>query len=65
MFVLERDLTTIIERSRTALEAHPHFVGWRTADDEQELRATVSWKGDERRHADLCVFFIHTPEASS
>ncbi len=26
-----------------------------------ELRASVSWPGDEERHADLNVFFFHTP----
>ena len=29
-----------------------------------ELRAIVSWKGDDRRHADLTVFFISTPAPS-
>jgi hypothetical protein len=61
MFVRERDLTTIIERARAALENHPQFVVWQPAGDEQEIRATVRWKGDERRHADLNVFFIPTP----
>ena len=31
--------------------------------NETELRATMSWPGDEQRHADLNVFFIHTPAA--
>ena len=61
MFVRERDLTIIIERARTALEAHPQFVGWGTAVGETELRAIVVWQGDERRTADLTVFFISTP----
>jgi hypothetical protein len=31
------------------------------AASEAELRAGVSWTGDDRRHADLTVFFISTP----
>lgn len=62
MFVRERNLTVIIERARAAFEDHPQFVAWQTAADDLELRAIVRWKGDERRHADLNVFFIPTPE---
>ena len=61
MFVRQRGLTTIVERGRAALEAHPQFVTWQPAADGTELRATVSWRGDERRHADLNVFFVSTP----
>lgn len=61
MFVRERGLSTIIERAREALEAHPQFVVWKDISAETELRATVSWKGDERRHADLAVLFVSTP----
>lgn len=61
VFVRQQALTTIIERAHAALEAHPQFVAWQTAACETELRATVSWRGDERRHADLTVFFISTP----
>jgi hypothetical protein len=61
MFVRERDLTTVVERGRSSLTAHPQFVESRDADGTTELRAVVSWKGDERRHADLAVFFISTP----
>jgi len=61
MFVREHDLTTIIERGRTALEAHPRFVSLERAASETELRAIVHWKGDERRRANLNVFFISTP----
>jgi hypothetical protein len=64
MFVRERDLSTIIERGRVVLEAHPQFVAWRITKDEQELGATVSGLGAARRHADLNVFFIHVPESS-
>ncbi len=58
MFVREQDLTTMMERGRTALQEHPQFVDWQLAQGETELRATVSRRGDERRHADLTVFFI-------
>ena len=61
MFVRERDLTTIVERGKAALEEHSQFVEWQAAAEETELRATVRWKGDARRHADLNVFFISTP----
>jgi hypothetical protein len=61
MFVRERDLTAIVERGRAALADHEQFVEWGTAASEAELRAIVSWKGDDRRHADLTIFFISTP----
>ena len=61
MFVRERDLTAIIEKGREALAAHPQFVEWKTPASETELRASVSWPGDDRRHADLVVFFVSTP----
>jgi hypothetical protein len=62
MFVREKDLTSIVEKAREALSSHPQFVEWLDAADETELRATMSWPGDERRHADLNVFFVHTPK---
>jgi hypothetical protein len=65
MFVRERNLTAILEKARAGLADHPQFVEWGTADAETELRATVSWRGDERRRADLAVFFMHTPQASA
>jgi hypothetical protein len=61
MFVRERDLTSIIESARQVLGAHDRFMAWGQAATETELRATVNWPGDERRHADLNVFFVHTP----
>jgi hypothetical protein len=61
MFVRERDLTAIVERGRAALAEHQQFVEWGMAASEAELRARVSRKGDDRRHADLTVCFISTP----
>jgi hypothetical protein len=61
MFVREKDLTSVVEKAREALAEHEQFVSWREATSETELRATVSWPGDKRRHADLNVFFVHTP----
>lgn len=62
VFVREKDLTTVVEKAREALGAHDQFVAWGKATGETELRATMSWPGDERRHADLNVFFVHTPQ---
>lgn len=62
MFVRECDLTAIVERAREALEGHLQFVEWHAAATETELRCVVSWPGDERRLADLNVFFVHVPE---
>jgi hypothetical protein len=53
--------TSIIEKGREVLTQHAQFVELRDAASETELRATMSWTGDERRHADLNVFFIPTP----
>lgn len=61
MFVRERDLTAIIEKAREDLAVHHRFVAWSDAWSETELRAVMSWPGDDRRHADLNVFFVSTP----
>ncbi len=61
MFVREKGLTGLVERAREALGEHDQFVEWGQAVGETELRATMSWPGDERRHADLNVFFVHLP----
>jgi hypothetical protein len=61
MFVREKDLTAVVEKAREALQTHDQFVTWGEAASETELLATMSWPGDERRHADLNVFFVHTP----
>jgi hypothetical protein len=61
MFVRERGLTGVVASARDALEAHDRFVAWLQPATETELRATVSWPGDDRRQADLNVFFVHTP----
>jgi hypothetical protein len=65
MFVRENDLTAVVEKARATLAQHPQFVSWADAIGETELRATMSWPGDERQHADLNVFFVHTPGASA
>jgi hypothetical protein len=61
MFVREKGLTAVVEKAREALGNHAQFVAWGEAASEAELRATVSWPGDERRHADMNVFLVHTP----
>lgn len=61
MFVRAHDLTAIIEKGRETLEAHPQFVKRTDVASETELRGVASWPGDDRRHADLAVFFIHLP----
>ena len=61
MFVRARGLTDIIEKAREALAEHERFVEWLDAANETELRAVMSWPGDERRHADLNVFFVPVP----
>jgi hypothetical protein len=61
MFVRQADLSAVAEGARSALENHPQFVESRPATEETELRATMSWPGDDRRHADLNVFLVHIP----
>jgi hypothetical protein len=61
MFVRESGLTDIIEKARDALPAHERFVRWDDAANETELRAGMRWPGDDRRHADLNVFFALVP----
>lgn len=54
-------LTAIIEKACEALASYAQFVSWKDAETETELRAVVSWPGDERRLAELNAFFLHTP----
>lgn len=61
MFVRQADLTAVIEAARTALENHPQFLEPGQVSEETELRATMTWAGDDRRHADLNVFLVHLP----
>jgi hypothetical protein len=63
MFVREKGLTAILKKAKTTLTAHPQFVSSEDAASETELRAEMSWPGDDERRADLNVFFVHTPEA--
>jgi hypothetical protein len=65
IFVREKALTTLLRKAKTAISKHPHFIAWREAAEETELRATMHWPGDEERLADLNVFFVHTPQARS
>jgi hypothetical protein len=62
VFVREKGLTAILRKAKATLEEHPQFVASREAASETELRATISWPGDEERLAELNVFFVHTPE---
>jgi hypothetical protein len=57
MFVGAKSLTEIIDKAREVLAEHAQFEAWGEADSEQELRATMRWPGDDRRHAQLNVFF--------
>jgi hypothetical protein len=61
VFVREKGLSEIIEKAKDALNKHPQFVEATEAAGETELRAKMRWPGDDRRLADLNVFFIHTP----
>jgi hypothetical protein len=64
MFVREKGLTAILKKARATLEQHPQFLAWKDAASETELRATMHWRGDEERLADLNVFFVHTPQST-
>jgi hypothetical protein len=61
VFVKEKGLTEIIEKAREFFPQNELFVGWQDAPNEVELRLTMRLPGDERRLADLAVFFVHTP----
>jgi hypothetical protein len=58
MFVEERSLTDIVDRGRGALLAHSEFVEESDGADELELRARMTWPGDDQRMVDLAVRFI-------
>jgi hypothetical protein len=64
MFVGERELTDVLDKARSALASHAQFEAWGAGANEQELRATVRWPGDDRRYAELNVFFAHLPKAT-
>jgi hypothetical protein len=61
MFVRERDLTSIVEKGHEVLVAHDQFVSLAEPLFETERRAVMRWPGDERRVANLNVFFVHLP----
>ena len=63
MFVREKGLTAILKKAKETLEQHPQFVRSKSAAEETELRAEMSWPGDAERRADVNAFFVHTPEA--
>ena len=65
MFVREKRLTTLIEKARAALEKHTRFSSWGATAGETELRANVTWPHDDRRRADLNIFFVHSPASAS
>lgn len=61
MFVREKSLTALLKKARKTLQDHECFSGWGEAATDQELRARVTWPGDNERYADLNVFFVHVP----
>ncbi|MGH2852630.1 MAG: hypothetical protein ACRDLF_00340 [Solirubrobacteraceae bacterium] len=61
MFVREKNLTSIVEKAQETLAGHERFVELSESVSETELRAKMSWLGDEQRHADLNVFFVSVP----
>jgi hypothetical protein len=58
MFVRSQGFSEVVEKGREVLGSHPRFLDWRDAGSESELRAIVQSARDERRHADLNVFFV-------
>ena len=65
MFVHEKGLTAILKKAKATLEQHQQFVRWKSAAEETELRAEMSWPGDPARRADPKAFFVHTPYAGN
>jgi hypothetical protein len=63
MFVRAKGLTSIVKKGMTTLAEHPQFLSWEDGYEETELRARMSWPGDEERHATVTVFFFHLAEA--
>ena len=63
VFVRAKELTAIIAKGRAALAEHEQFVAWDDAYEETELRAKMTWPGDDDRHATLTVFFFHLVES--
>jgi hypothetical protein len=64
IFVRERELTSVVAKAREALTQHPQFRQLVDSVAETELRASMTWPGDERRLADLSVLFVHIPRAA-
>lgn len=61
LFVGNKNLTAVIEKTRAALQAHDRFVEWHDSAEEDMLRATINREGDERRRASLAILFVHLP----
>lgn len=58
VFVRNQGFSEVVEKGREALGNHPLFLNWGDSASGTELRAVVRSARDERRHADLNVFFI-------
>jgi hypothetical protein len=61
-FVDRRDLTNAIQTGKEAIEKHEEFQSWIAGQAETELRARMTWPGDQARQVTLQIFFIHTAE---
>lgn len=61
VFVGRKDMTQVVGRARTTLEAHTSFRDWEQSDREDDgvLRCRVALNGD--RQADLACVFVHLP----
>jgi hypothetical protein len=61
VFVDRKEMTRVIERARTSLEAHASFRAWEQGgrEDDGALRCRVALDGD--RQADLTCVFVHLP----
>jgi hypothetical protein len=61
LFVGEKKISDIIDKAHDALADDGQFGAWGEPDNQQELRATMRWPGDDRRRAELNVFLVHIP----
>ncbi len=64
LFVKNKDITAVIEKTREFLNADKQFIAWADTGSDRDLRCLMKWSGDAGITATLHVFFFHLPQTS-
>jgi hypothetical protein len=61
LFVGRKNISDVVEKTRSWLENNDHFIAWQDIGDTRELRCTMRWPTDEEIVATVHVTFVHLP----